>query len=240
MNILQNQKKSVMQFNKDESIHPKTVTVDGPAGAGKSTIAKELAKRLGFSYIDTGAMYRALTFKAMQVSIDLNDEQKLVELAGQTTIDLVNSPNGIIVNLDGQDVSSEIRSVEVTNNTFYIARAPRVRQIMVKWQRSMGLRKNVVIEGRDVGTVVFPNADYKFYLDADLDERSNRRIKELREKGKIVEADILKEEMRQRDHKDLNREAGPLKRADDAILIDSTHLTIEQVVEKILSLIIEN
>jgi len=229
-----------MQSNKDELTRPKTVTVDGPAGAGKSTIAKELAKRLGYSYIDTGAMYRALTFKAMRLNIDLNDEQKLVELAQQTNIDLINSRNGMVVNLDGQDVSSEIRSVEVTNNTFYIARAPRVRQIMVKWQRAMGLRKNIVVEGRDVGTVVFPNANYKFYLDADLDERSNRRIKELREKGKIVEAETLKEEMKQRDHKDLNREVGPLKRADDAILIDSTNLTIEQVVEKILTFIVNN
>ncbi len=213
----------------------KVITIDGPAGAGKSTVAKAVAERLKFSYLDTGAMYRALTLKAMQNQVDLEDESQLVDLAGKTRIDLEYTSGGVKVLLDGQDVSQDIRSIDVTNNTFYIARAPRVRELMVKWQQAIGAEKSIVTEGRDQGTVVFPQAAYKFYLDADVQERCKRRIEELQAAGKDVDAKKLTEELKQRDQNDLTRSAGPLKKADDACFIDSTYLSVDDVVEKIIA-----
>lgn len=210
------------------------ITIDGPAGAGKSTVAKKLAQRLGIFYLDTGAMYRALTLKAIRGGIRLEDEQPLADLAKRTKIDLQNYPGGTKVFLDGEDVSEEIRSLEVTNKTFYIARAPAVRAVVVQWQKDIGARQGVVAEGRDVGTVVFPEASHKFYLDADREERFHRRIQELKDKGQVINEDRLKVEIQQRDQKDLTRQAGPLKKAEDAVVIDSTHLSAEEVVEEML------
>ena len=213
------------------------VTIDGPAGAGKSTVAKKLAAELNLSYLDTGAMYRALTLKAIRQDVNLEEEDALVALARRTTIDLENHASRVKVFLDDEDVSEAIRTGEVTNKTFYVARAPRVREIMVEWQRAIGGKKGVVVEGRDVGTVVFPQANNKFYLDADIAERSRRRIEELREKGNDVDADRLTAELAERDKKDITRSVGPLKKADDAVLIDSTHLSIDEVVEEMLKAI---
>ncbi|OGX06045.1 MAG: cytidylate kinase [Omnitrophica WOR_2 bacterium GWA2_47_8] len=213
------------------------ITIDGPAGAGKSTVAKALAKRLNYAYLDTGAMYRALTLKALRQKVKLDDESALVQLAAKTAIDLQTQDGKLKVFLDGEDVSEEIRSLEVTNNTFYIARAPKIREIMVNWQRIIGEKSNVVVEGRDTGTVVFPKAPHKFYLDANFEERVERRVKELRQAGKDVEAEKLKKELAERDNKDLTRTVGPLKKADDAIFIDSTSSTVEEVAEKILKYI---
>ncbi|MCK5581096.1 MAG: (d)CMP kinase [Candidatus Omnitrophica bacterium] len=216
----------------------KVITIDGPAGAGKSTVAKALAHRLKFSYLDTGAMYRALTLKALREDVNLESEEDLVALANKTTIDLQGDTTaGLKVFLDEQDVSEEIRTIEVTNNTFYIARAPKVREIMVEMQRAIGTKKNIVVEGRDVGTVVFPDATNKFYLDANFEERAQRRIKELEEKGKDVEAEKLKAELQDRDNKDFTRKAGPLKKADDAVVIDSTPLSIDGVVDEMMKYI---
>ena len=210
------------------------ITIDGPAGAGKSTIAKAVARKLGISYLDTGAMYRALTLKAIREAIVLDDAAQLVSLARRTKIQLKDGPGGARVLLDGEDVSEAIRAAEVTNKTFYIAREPKVRTIMVEWQRLIGREADIVVEGRDIGTVVFPQAVCKFYLDADFGERAQRRIKELKEKGQDVDEAQLTGQLKERDERDFTRAVGPLKKADDAISIDSTKLSVDQVVDTIL------
>ena len=214
------------------------ITLDGPAGAGKSTVAKGLAKRLGISYLDTGAMYRALTLKALRLKVNLEDENALTQLAKKTGIDFKETPDGSLnITLDGEDVSQAIRSTEVTNNTFYTAKAPGVRELMVNWQRAIGQRQSIVTDGRDQGTVAFPKANYKFYVDADFQERAERRLRELHAAGKKIDLEELKKDMQERDQKDLTRAVGPLKKADDAITIDSSGLTVDGTVDKIMKYI---
>jgi cytidylate kinase len=208
------------------------VTVDGPAGAGKSTVAKLLAKKLGVSFMDTGAMYRALTVKALRRKLDLEDGSALIKLAHETHIDLVDEPGKPIkVLLDGEDVSEAIRTQEVTNNTYFIARTPGVREVMVHWQRLMGERRSMVGDGRDLGTVVFPNAAHKFYLDADFKVRCKRRADELKAKGQAVDEAALAKDLAERDRQDLTRKVAPLKRADDALYVDSTNMSVDEAVE---------
>ncbi len=214
------------------------ITLDGPAGAGKSTVAKSLASRLGVSYMDTGAMYRALTLKALRLKIDLTDEEALTNLARNTKIAFKEMPDGSLnVTLDGEDVSGPIRTLEVTNNTAYIAKVAGVRALMVAWQRAIGQGRSVVTDGRDQGTVVFTDARYKFYVDCDVEERVQRRYRELVAAGKAVDLDQLRIDMKDRDQKDFNRAVGPLKKAPDAITVDSTGLTVEGTVDKIMKLI---
>lgn len=213
------------------------IAIDGPAGSGKSTVSKRIAQKLGLMYIDTGAMYRALTLKAMRKKIDLHDERALADLAHSTRIDLDEKDGSLKVILDGEDVASLIRTPELTNNVKYIARVPDVRGEMVKSQRSIGERCGAVLEGRDIGTVVFPDADYKFYLDANADERARRRHKELVEAGRSVDLDELKKDVLARDESDMKRSVGALKKANDAKFIDTTDLTIDGVVDKLLSYI---
>lgn len=211
------------------------ITLDGPAGAGKSSVSKSLAKRLGISYLDTGAMYRAVTLKALRQKIDLADEVALTKLAQETEISFREMPDGSLhVTLDGEDVAEAIRSADVTNNTFYAARTAGVREVMVKRQQAFGLKASLVSDGRDQGTIVFPKANYKFYVDADVEERVGRRYRELLAAGKQVDINVLRQEMIERDQKDLTRAVGPLKQADDAIFLDSTGLTVEGTVEKIM------
>ena len=212
-----------------------TITLDGPAGAGKSTVAKGLAQKLGISYLDTGAMYRALTLKGLRAGIDLADEDALAALATRTDIGFKEMPDGSLnVTLDGTDVSVEIRSIEVTNNTFHAAAAPKVRAILVARQQEIGTKRSLVGDGRDLGTVVFPDADYKFYVDADIEERVQRRLRELKAAGKAVDEAKLRADMKERDQKDLTRAVGPLKKAKDAIVIDSTGLTVDGTVVRIM------
>jgi len=214
------------------------ITLDGPAGAGKSTVAKSLSKRLGISYLDTGAMYRALTLKALRLKMDLTDEEALSILARNTKITFKEMPDGSLnVTLDGEDVALAIRATEVTNNTHFIAKAPGVRTLMVAWQRAIGQSRSIVTDGRDQGTVVFTDAKYKFYVDADVEERVQRRYKELLAAGKTVDLDQLRTEMKDRDQKDFTRAVGPLKKAPDAITVDSSGLTVEGTVDKIMKLI---
>ena len=214
------------------------IAIDGPAGAGKSSVAKELAKRLNISYLDTGAMYRALTLKALRQKLHLDNEDELAGLAKKTMIDFSTDVHkGLRVLLDGQDVTDDIRSLEVTNNTFYAARAPKVRSILVERQKAIGQKQPLVGEGRDLTTVVFPDATFKFYLDADVEERYQRRIKELKEQGKKFDEEQLKADMKERDDKDFTRAVGPLQKAQDAIVIDSTGLSVGQTADKILEYI---
>jgi len=211
------------------------VAIDGPAGAGKSTVAKIIAKRLGFLYIDTGAMYRALTLKSLEDKIDSQDSAGLIEMAKNTRIDLKNSPDGSLeILLDGRDVTKEIRQPLITKFVSDIAKIKGVREVMLGLQRKLGSQRDAVLDGRDIGTVVFPNADKKFYLDANFKERVSRRHKELRELGQDVTLSDVDSDLRNRDNIDSTREFAPLKKAEDAIYIDTTDMTIREVVGRAL------
>jgi cytidylate kinase len=211
------------------------IAIDGPAGAGKSTIAKKIAQRLGFLYIDTGAIYRALTLKVIEKQIDINDTDSVIEAAVNTAIDLKNNRDGSLqVLLDGRDVSRQIRQPRITKFVSDVAKIKEVRQILVELQRRLGKQKDSVLDGRDIGTVVFPDADKKFYLDAKFEERVNRRYKELRAQGENVTLADVSTDLNNRDTTDSTREFSPLKKAEDAIYIDTTEMTIEEVVNKVL------
>lgn len=214
---------------------PPVIAIDGPAGSGKSTIAQLIAEKLGFVYVDTGAMYRALTLKALKNNIDLNDDSGLVAMAKAADITLKNEQGVLKVYLDNKEVTEEIRTPEVTNNTAYIASVPDLRKVTVKKQRQLGEAGGVVIEGRDTTTVVFPDADYKFYLDASFDERVNRRHKQFMQDNRVVDLQELKQDIKERDEKDKKRKVGGLKKAPDAIYVDTTNLSIDEVVDKLLS-----
>ncbi|MEK7821627.1 MAG: (d)CMP kinase [Planctomycetota bacterium] len=210
------------------------ITIDGPAGSGKSTVAQTLAKRLGYRYIDTGAFYRAFTLKAMRVGVNMKDEALLKQLLQETKIELRNSEGGTRVFLDGKDVSEAIRTPEVTGNIHYIASRPALRERLVEQQRMASEGVSAVAEGRDTGTVVFPGAERKFYLDAGVEERARRRYLELLETTKGIAYQDVLEELKKRDERDTSREASPLKMGDDFIYFDTTDLTSEEVVEALL------
>ena len=215
------------------------IAIDGPAGAGKSTVAREVARRLAFLYIDTGSMYRALTLKGLDAGIDLNNAQAVVDMAKHTRLYLDNDENSCLrISMDGNDVSREIRQPRITKFVSIVAKISGVRQVMLGIQRSIGEeKKDVVLDGRDIGTVVFPDAGKKFYLDADFKERVRRRYKEMVEAGQGVTPEDIKEDLENRDLIDSTRECAPLKKADDAIYIDTTGMSISQVTDKILSCI---
>lgn len=221
-----------------KNLKSKIIAIDGPAGAGKSTVAKILAKKLGFLYIDTGAMYRALTLKTIREKVDLKDTDKLVDMTFDTYIDLENDSNGSLrVFLDSQDVTEEIRDPTVTKLVSDLAKIKEIRDIMLELQRKLGVLRDSVLDGRDIGTVVFPDADKKFYIDADFDERVRRRYKELRELGQNVTFKEVEEDLYNRDTIDSQRQFAPLKRAGDAVYIDTTDMTVEEVVDRILKVI---
>ena len=215
------------------------IAIDGPAGSGKSTVAWELARRLGLKYIDTGAMYRAITLKAMRAGTNLADEQAFRRLCDQTTIELAQQGDKLRTLLDGEDVSGPIRDPEVTRNVFYAARSPKVRAFMVAAQQRMGAQGGVVAEGRDATTVIFPNATKKVYLDARLAVRAQRRLKDLTARQPLPSLADVETEMRERDQKDLTRAVGPLRRVPDALYLDTSDMGIEEVVERILAFVRE-
>jgi len=214
------------------------IAIDGPAGAGKSTVARIIAQKLGFLYIDTGAMYRALTLKALERKIDVNDIAALIEMARSTNIDLINNPDSSLkILLDARDVTGSIRQPSITRLVSDIAKIKGIREVMLGLQRRLGRLRDSVLDGRDIGTVVFPDADKKFYIDAEFEERVKRRYKELKELGQNITPEDIENDLKNRDNIDSTREFAPLKRAEDAIYIDTTNLTIEEMVNKVLSYI---
>jgi cytidylate kinase len=217
------------------SFYP-NIAIDGPAGAGKSTVAKLVAKKLGFIYIDTGAMYRAVTLQALRDGVDLHDPVVLGRLAEITPLSLQNGEDDRMrIFLNGEDVSEEIRSPEVSRNVSFVAMVPAVRRKMVELQKAMAARGGVVMEGRDIGTVVLPDAPVKIFLTASTPVRAKRRREELAAKGSIISQGQMEEEIIRRDGIDSTRETDPLIQAPDAEIIDSTFFSVEQVVDMIIA-----
>lgn len=207
-----------------------SIAIDGPAGSGKSTVAKRVAHALGITYLDTGAMYRAVTYKVLHHDVNLQDASQIEDLLKDITIDFVQGE----LYLDGNNINEAIRMPEITQNVSMVASLQEVRVKLVHLQQEIAENKSIVMDGRDIGTKVLPKATYKFFLTASIEERANRRYKEMIAKGLKVELNSLIEEIRLRDYEDSNRKISPLKQADDAILIDTTKFSIDQVVAKIL------
>jgi cytidylate kinase len=216
-----------------------TIAIDGPSGAGKSTAARSLANRLGYLYIDTGAMYRAVALKIKAKSIKPEDESAVSPLVSSLSISFATDGEETHVFCGKEDVTEAIRLPEISRLASDISKKRSVREALVRKQREMGRRGGVVLEGRDIGTVVFPDADVKFYLDAEIGVRGRRRFDELAHKGIKVEFKETLEEVVQRDHNDMHRALSPLKKADDAVCIDSTHRSAEEVVEEMIRVIKE-
>ncbi|HAR91974.1 MAG TPA: (d)CMP kinase [Eubacterium sp.] len=212
------------------------IAIDGPAGAGKSTIAKIVAKELGFIYVDTGAMYRTLALACFRDGIDTSDEAAVVAKCESVEVTLGYEDGTQKVYLNGEDVSTEIRREEIGNLTSAIAVFPGVRKILVALQKDLAAKNDVVMDGRDIGTAVLPNADLKIYLTASVETRAKRRYDELVEKGQTCDLKEIEKDIEDRDYRDMNREVSPLSQADDAVLVDSSDMTIDEVVAKIISL----
>jgi cytidylate kinase len=207
------------------------IAIDGPAGAGKSTVAQRVARKLNMQYLDTGAMYRAFTLFVLQRGVPFEDVRGIEALLQDFEIVL----DGVKVIMNGEDVTREIRNDQVTDSVSYISSLGFVRKKMVELQRDIGNNRNVVAEGRDIGSVVFPNTEYKFYLDAAIDERAKRRIRDQKSSSDITSLDEVMRRIEQRDAYDSNRDISPLTKAPDAYCIDTTHMTIEEVCDHIIS-----
>ena len=213
------------------------IAIDGPAGAGKSTIAKLIAKQLGLVYIDTGAMYRAVGLKAKRNNIACSEQEKIEEMLKNTEVELKNENGATAVYLDGENVSTEIRLPEISRMASDISAVPVVRYAMVEMQRSMANKTDTILDGRDIGTFVLPNADVKIFLTASVEERAERRYKELIARGENVKREDVRSDIEKRDYNDSHRALAPLKKAYDATEVDTTGMTIDQVCEKIISLV---
>lgn len=211
------------------------VAIDGPVGAGKSTAARRLAEALGSVYIDSGAMYRAMGWKAIQAGVDLRDRAGLARLAGQTDIRVVAGPSAPRVLVDGVDVTAALRTPTIDEASSLVSTCLEVRERLVALQRAMAREGGVVMDGRDIGTVVFPDADLKFYLDADLSVRASRRLGDLRHAGAQTDLSAVQVEVERRDERDRGREVSPLRAAADAVPIDSSNLDADEVLRVMLA-----
>lgn len=213
------------------------IAIDGPAGAGKSTVARKLAEKLGFVYIDTGAMYRALTWKALQIKIDPENTEALYELADSIKIHFEYHSGQQKVICDGEDLTAAIRLPEVSAMVSTVASHPAIRKIMVEQQQEMARSISVVMDGRDIGECVLPDAEYKFFLTASIKERAHRRAVELKDTGFTIDYETILQDISQRDKRDSEREVGSLKILAESLVIDSSDLSIEQVLQKMLAII---
>ena len=212
-----------------------SIAIDGPAGAGKSTIAKLVAKKLDYIYVDTGAMYRAIAYELVRRSIDIEDEKALTDACAKMKIEIKYEDGVQQVYMNGENVTPYLRTEETGNMASKSSAKAPVRAALLDIQRNMAVEHNVVMDGRDIGTNVLPNAETKIYLTASADERANRRYKELTEKGETADFEKIKADIIERDERDMNRDIAPLKQAEDAVLVDSSDMTIDEVVDAILS-----
>lgn len=212
-----------------------SIAIDGPAGAGKSTIAKLVAKKLDYIYVDTGAMYRAIAYELVRTGVDIEDEKALTDACAKMKIEIKYEDGIQQVYMNGENVTPYLRTEETGNMASKSSAKAPVRAALLDIQRNMAVEYNVVMDGRDIGTNVLPNAETKIYLTASADERANRRYKELTEKGEAADFEKIKADIIERDERDMNRDIAPLKQAEDAVLVDSSDMTIDEVVNAILS-----
>ena len=215
------------------------IAVDGPAGSGKSTVAKAVARKLGIIYVDTGAMYRTVALHCKQNNIAWEQEADVVASLESLKMKIVPEEGGQKIFLNDTDVTTEVRSAEIGKGASAVAAYPVVRERMVELQQEMAKEHSVIMDGRDIGTVVLPDAEVKIYLDAGVEERARRRVGELEAKGETADFEEIKKMIIERDHNDMNREHSPLRKADDAISLDSTSMTIEEVQQAILNIVAE-
>jgi len=213
-----------------------TIAIDGPSGSGKSTVGKAVARRLGYQYIDSGAVYRAVGLKALETNTSLGDAAAVASLARVSNIKLEGDPDHLQVFLDGRDVSAEIRRPDASHASSVVATIPEVREAVVEKLREMARAGGVVMDGRDIGTKVFPDAQVKIFLDASLDVRARRRWEEERERGRNVTVEQIRAELEERDRRDREREATPLVKAPDAIFMDTSDMPLDRVIERVLEI----
>ena len=211
------------------------IALDGPAGAGKSTIAKIIAKRLGLPYLDTGAMYRAMALSALSEGVSLADAEKVDELLNRTDIKVVYEPDGQHVLVNGEDVTGRLREEEIGKGASLISKLRCVRDKLAGMQRDIAHETHAVLDGREIGTFVIPETPYKFYVTATAEERALRRVRQLEEKGETPDYELILKDILARDYQDSHRDYAPLKQAEDAVLIDTTHMTIDEAVEAVLT-----
>lgn len=216
-----------------------SIAVDGPAGSGKSTVAKQVAKQLGMIYVDTGAMYRTVALYCMQEHISLEDEAAVVAALDNLNMEIQPQAEGQRIFLNGQDVTEQIRAAEIGKGASTVGAYQKVRERMVELQQAMAQEHSVIMDGRDIGTVVLPEAEVKIYLDAGVEERARRRMGELEAKGETADLEEIKKMILQRDYNDMNRVHSPLRKAEDAVSLDSTGMCVEEVMQAILKIVAE-